>query len=155
MAVLILGHALIGFKGPCHFSRTFLDFETRNFKERCELLEIFSCQETMSLLFFSQTWPWMTFMRSEVGGRHTTQLVTTLNIIMEKLLFWSFSYISLTTETNRMEGGRIFFLNSKMVFCYQNCSDILWEKIVLVNEKNFLISQEQSIQTVKGQNNVW
>ena len=124
-------------KSPCHFNMTFLDFETRNFKERCKLLEIFSCQETMSLLFFSKTWPWMTFMRSEVGGRHTTQLVTTLNIIMEKLLFWSFSYISLTTETNRMEGGRIFFLNSKMVFCYQNCSDILWEKIVLGTAKTF------------------
>ena len=24
-----------------------------------------------------------------------------------------------------------------MVFCYQNCSDLLWEKIVLVVEKNF------------------
>ena len=26
---------------------------------------------------------------------------------------------------------------SGMVFCYQNCSDLLWEKIVLVIEKNF------------------
>ena len=56
----------------------------------------------------------------------------------------------------------------KMVFCYQNCSDLLWEKIVLVIEKNvlkfeaegpefakFLRSLEQFIQTVKGQNNVW
>ena len=25
----------------------------------------------------------------------------------------------------------------EMVFCYQNCSDLLWEKIVLVIEKNF------------------
>ena len=25
----------------------------------------------------------------------------------------------------------------EMVFCYQNCSDLLWEKIVLVFEKNF------------------
>ena len=24
-----------------------------------------------------------------------------------------------------------------MVYCYQNCSDLLWEKIVLVIEKNF------------------
>ena len=24
-----------------------------------------------------------------------------------------------------------------MVFCYQNCSDLLWERIVLVTEKNF------------------
>jgi hypothetical protein len=33
-----------------------------------------------------------------------------------------------------------FFLNNfyeKMVFCYQNCSDLLWEKIVLMIEKNF------------------
>ena len=28
-----------------------------------------------------------------------------------------------------------------MVFCYQNCSDILWEKNVLVIEKNFLNSR--------------
>ena len=25
----------------------------------------------------------------------------------------------------------------KLVFCYQNCSDLPWEKIVLVTEKNF------------------
>ena len=54
-----------------------------------------------------------------------------------------------------------------MVFCYQNCSDLLWEKSVLVIEKNlkfeaegrefvkFLRSLEQFIQTVKGQNNFW
>ena len=29
----------------------------------------------------------------------------------------------------------------QMVFCYQNCSDQLWEKIVLVIEKNFWNSQ--------------
>ena len=27
--------------------------------------------------------------------------------------------------------------SQSMVFCYQNCSDLLWEKIVLVIEKNF------------------
>ena len=34
---------------------------------------------------------------------------------------------------------KIFFVPSikEMVFCYQNCSDLLWEKIVLVIEKNF------------------
>ena len=53
-----------------------------------------------------------------------------------------------------------------MVFCYQNCSDLLWEKIVLVIEKKLLKfkaegrkfskilrSLEQFIQAVKGQNN--
>ena len=29
------------------------------------------------------------------------------------------------------------FLKLSLVFCYQNCSDLLWEKIVLVIEKNF------------------
>ena len=29
--------------------------------------------------------------------------------------------------------------NNKMVFCYQNCSDLQWEKIVLVIEKTFEI----------------
>ena len=52
-----------------------------------------------------------------------------------------------------------------LVFCYQNWSDLLWEKIVLVIEKylkfeaegqefaKYLRSLEQFIQTVKGQNN--
>ena len=48
-----------------------------------------------------------------------------------------------------------------MIFCYQNCSDLLSEKIVLVIEAEgrkfakFLRSLEQFIQTVKGQNNIW
>ena len=29
--------------------------------------------------------------------------------------------------------------NRKLVFCYRNCSDLLWEKIVLVIEKTFEI----------------
>ena len=54
-----------------------------------------------------------------------------------------------------------------MVYCYQNCSDLLWETIVLVIEKKdlefeaevqefarILRSLEQFIQTVKGQKNV-
>ena len=56
----------------------------------------------------------------------------------------------------------------ELVFCYQNCSNLLWEKIVLVIEKNFwnsrlkarefakfLRSPEQFIQTAQGQNNFW
>ena len=52
-----------------------------------------------------------------------------------------------------------------MIFYYQNCSDLLREKNVLVIKKNFEIeaedrefakflrSLEQFVQTVKGQNN--
>ena len=34
-----------------------------------------------------------------------------------------------------------------MVFCYQNCSDLLWEKIVLAIEKNF---KEWKVRTIFG-----
>ena len=61
------------------------------------------------------------------------------------------------TYTNKLE----------MVFCYQNCSDLLWEKIILFSDREkilkfgaegwefakYLRSLEQFIQTVKGQNN--
>ena len=54
-----------------------------------------------------------------------------------------------------------------MVFCYQNCSDLLWEKNCSSDQKKkkfeaegqefakLFRSQEQFIQTVKGQNNFW
>ena len=53
--------------------------------------------------------------------------------------------------------NRIFSFEKKlkMVFCYQYCSDLLWELIVLLIKNNFLRSLEQFIQTVKGQNNSW
>ena len=35
-----------------------------------------------------------------------------------------------------------FMAKMKMVFCYKNCSDLLREKIVLVNEKTFEIEDE-------------
>ena len=46
----------------------------------------------------------------------------------------------------------------KMVFCYQNCSDLLWEKRLKFQAEGWefskiLWSLEQSIQTVKDQNN--
>ena len=50
---------------------------------------------------------------------------------------------------------------SQMVFCYQNCSELLWGKIVLAIEAEgqefakFLRLLDQFIQTVKGQNNFW
>ena len=35
------------------------------------------------------------------------------------------------------ESWTLTILNSTLVFCYQNCSHLLWEKNVLVIEKNF------------------
>ena len=55
-----------------------------------------------------------------------------------------------------------------MVFCYQNCSDLLWEKNSSSDREKllkfeaegrefakFLRSLVQFIQTVKGRNNFW
>ena len=55
-----------------------------------------------------------------------------------------------------------------LVFCYQNCSDLLWEKIVQSDREKLLKfeakgqefskclrSLEQFIQTVKGKNIFW
>ena len=47
-------------------------------------------------------------------------------------------------EERRIKGNLKKFKEThswSMVFCYQNCSDLLWEKIVLVIEKNFWISR--------------
>ena len=35
------------------------------------------------------------------------------------------------------ENNKNVLQNVEMVFCYPNCSDLLWEKNVLVIEKNF------------------
>ena len=56
----------------------------------------------------------------------------------------------------------------EMVFCYQNCSDLLWEKSCSSDWEKHLKFEaegqefakilrllEQFIQTVKGQNNFW
>ena len=55
----------------------------------------------------------------------------------------------------------------EMVFCFQNCSDLLWEKMSKDREKLLkfeaegqefaknLRSLEQFIQTVKGQKKIW
>ena len=62
------------------------------------------------------------------------------------------------TEENNIIAQR----NKTMVFCYQNCSDLLCEKKCFNNGEKFsktfaksLRSLEQFIQTVKGQNNFW
>ena len=42
-------------------------------------------------------------------------------------------------EEDFMDEGKIKLAAKTLllVFCFQNCSDLLWEKIVLVMEKNF------------------
>ena len=86
------------------------------------------------------------------------------NRTFQKLLFssplkWLFDghfslKVRLVSFLSNCSNFYIFFLRSaEMVFCFQNCSDPLWEKKILVIEKNFLKLLEQFIQTVKDQNN--
>ena len=47
-------------------------------------------------------------------------------------------FFSFLSETFKLQLAETFrWKLKKMVFCYQNCSDLLWEKIVLVIEKYF------------------
>ena len=79
--------------------------------------------------------------------------------------FWYRPRSRIRREATPPHGCGIQPLHSTSVFCYQNCSDLLWEKIVLVVEKKIEIrgqefakifrSLEQFVQTVKDQNNFW
>ena len=60
--------------------------------------------------------------------------------------------VKLTTCFQKYFSTNNFPLKIKtMVFCYQNCSDLLWEKIVLVIEKNFWNSRLKA----KNLQNFW
>ena len=59
-----------------------------------------------------------------------------------------------TKDSNRQRENRLR-ASLKMVFCYQNCSDLLWEKNCCSDREKLLRSLEQFIETVKGQNNFW
>ena len=57
-----------------------------------------------------------------------------------------------------MQKKKIHKIFTILEFCFQNCSDLLWEKVVLVIEKNgefanVFRSPKQFIRTVKAQKN--
>ena len=45
--------------------------------------------------------------------------------------------------------------NVQLVFCYQNCSDLLWEKIVLVFEKNLTFISVTKFSLEKQQESIY
>ena len=76
-------------------------------------------------------WPkqeWITFTckGSNIRGR-------SLNMLNKVSNNWPSTYPWLTLVKESFYNG--------MVFCYQNCSDLLWEKVGLVIEKNFEITR--------------
>ena len=50
--------------------------------------------------------------------------------------FCYFNHFQIEMVCSRV-GSLLCRICIEMLFCYQNCSDLLWEKIVLVIEKNF------------------
>ena len=56
-------------------------------------------------------------------------------IIFAGVLQGKFGKMHFVVERKRDKDGQ--FSVKELVFCYQNCSDLLREKIVLVIEKNF------------------
>ena len=52
--------------------------------------------------------------------------------------YWQCCLAGISKTTSRIFIFSIV-LGVELVFCYQNCSDLLWEKIVLVIEKTFEI----------------
>ena len=86
--------------------------------------------------------------------------VVIVSILFNIPKFFEAKYITTTEKVKS---------NNWYVFCYQNCSDPLWEKNVLVIEKNLFQGWRPRIcknfeitrtiyliiQTVKGQNNFW
>ena len=122
------------------------------------------------------------FGRNKICTYNLHQNISLLPSLIESeaimIPFWKFNGAkSLIIEKElqkKMNEGNVGNLNlnckttSKMVFCYQNCSDLLWEKNCSSDrEKNLkfeaegwefakiLGSIEQFVQTVKGQNHFW
>ena len=69
---------------------------------------------------------------------------------------WFFMEHDLTSYRKRilmfgklMSPSKGQIISEEMVFCYQNCSDLLWERILLVIEKNFWNSRLKAVNLQK------
>ena len=68
-------------------------------------------------------------------------------LFWQLLLHWKIEYSKMDDKLELRSGERQV---SEMVFCYQNCSDLLWEKIVLVIKKNFWEKGQWKVRTIFG-----
>ena len=56
--------------------------------------------------------------------------------MLTSFLHWRVPTLTIQSKAETEVGTKSFFsFTNIMVFCYQNCSDLLWEKIVLLIEK--------------------
>ena len=92
-------------------------------------------------------WPWSNSFEAS-NGRRANNMKVTLPGISNKLE----QIITINLQTNHHRMLKIFQnllqfwkrtqFSPEIAFCYQICSDLLWEKIVLVIEKNFKFEAE-------------
>ena len=84
-------------------------------------------QKNQENLSDKQTFLLSTYFVSQYSTSLSIVCIGTRSSKIVKICFTYFCLVSLHFVTKQ-----IFGLWKEMVFCYQNCSDLLWEKIVLV-----------------------
>ena len=103
------------------------------------------------------------FSSTNTMRKSTLKVDFSLVLLCIKALRWVSQAFILASLANTLENQAFSLLYSSSCghgIFYQNCSELLWEKFVLLIKKkfefaNFLRSLEQFIWTVKGQNNFW
>ena len=87
-------------------------------------------------------------------GFHSKRCYTMKGLIFLSILVASFTVLVSGKSLSNVFPFRSLFMVrffKEMVFCYQNCSDLLWEKNALVIEENFWNSRLKA----KNLQNLW
>jgi hypothetical protein len=80
----------------------------------------------------------LAFLKKEKWCSASSHSDTLLQICLAGLMSCQNDLFILEKHDGKLFTCHFYFLrNALMVFCYQNCSDLLWDKIVIVIEKNF------------------
>ena len=107
------------------------------------MFDIFDFKELSCQRYIDWFWPVMT--HSDPFKKYFSHLYKYVFSWYIKAM-WNFWWINVIFrhrffaefKKNNLEFHEFFLPTSlKLVFCYQNCYDLLWEKIVLVIEKKF------------------
>ena len=80
---------------------------------------------------------WCKFHPAVTRPSADSVLYTTYVFITSFHEFWIFYLLLFVKKLAFRQKITIILILKEMAFCYRNCSDLLWEKIVLVIEKNF------------------
>ena len=109
---------------------------------RTEICQIFCCFFGKFKIIKMTFWNWLTFIKWK---KHLSKISTCVWTWSSTAYYLSFERclsicvdVAVTFQficTHKFPYA--IFTCLEMAFCYQNCSDLLWEKIVIVIKKNF------------------